>query len=239
VNVTLLRSTWHEAAGHGDIFVQWFYAQLFFEHPELRDLFGADMAAQRAKLTDTLDLVVAGADNLEAVVPKLRKLGRMHRRFRVTVDMYPAVGQALLATFARFLDDAWTPEAANTWANAYGLVSGVMIDAHREADAGDQRAVWDVLILDIWRDPTVLHLVLDPEGGYPWEPGAPVDVRLADRPGTWRTYNTALDHPTILVPVNRVDTPLDGVTLALLSAAPGDHLWLAPPVDPIDQEARP
>jgi hemoglobin-like flavoprotein len=208
MNLALLRSTWRDAAGHGDIFVQWFYAQLFFDHPEMRDLFGADMAAQRAKLTETLDLVVAGADNLEAVVPKLRKLGRMHRRFGVTPDMYPAVGQALVATFARFLGEHWTREAAQTWVDAYGLVSGVMV-----ADG--------------------LRIAVDPD--HPWQPGGLVPVRLPARAGTWRTFEMGERHE-ILVPV---DARPDAVTLDLLSTRPGDHLWLAAPLDPVDQEAHP
>lgn len=233
MNVDLLRSTWATAAGYGDELVAWFYATLFFEHPELRGLFGVDMAAQRAKLADTLDLVVEGADNLEAVAPKLVRLGRMHRRFGVTPEMFPAVGSALLATLARFLGDEWTDEARDTWTQAYRLVSGVMVDAYRRADAAGERAVWDVLVLDVRRGDGVLHVTVDAEGGYPIEPGAPVDVRLADQPGTWRRLAFALDGPSIVAPVG--PRP-DGVTLALLSAAPGDHLWLAVPVDHVDQE---
>src|SRR5690606_31527581 len=58
MDVDLLRSTWHHAGRFGDRFVAWFYGQLFYAHPELRDLFGVDMAGQRRKLADTLDLVV-------------------------------------------------------------------------------------------------------------------------------------------------------------------------------------
>lgn len=233
MNLPLLRSTWHEAWGFGDPFVRWFYGRLFFTHPHLRDLFGVDMVGQRKKIADTLDLVVQGADNIEAVVPRLRKLGRMHRRFGATVDMYPAVGEALLATFARFLGDHWTPEAAATWTEAYTLVSGVMIDAHQEADRFDGPPHWDVLIVGTARsaDGQVLRLTLDPDSGFPWKPFALVPVRLADVAGTWRTLQMSPARPEILVPV---DAQPDGVTLALLSAQPGDHLWLAAPLDPVE-----
>jgi hemoglobin-like flavoprotein len=233
VNVTLLRSTWHEAAGYGDTFVAHFYGLLFLGHPELRPLFGVDMEGQRAKLADTLDLVVAGADSIEAVVPKLRKLGRMHRRFGVTPEMYPAVGQALVATFARFLGEHWTPEAAQTWVDAYGLVAGVMVDAHTEADRYDAPPYWDVLVVDVQRDADGLRIAVDPD--HPWEPGGLVPVRLPDRAGTWRTFQMGQRHE-ILVPV---DARPDAVTLDLLSTRPGDHLWLAAPLDPVDQEAHP
>ncbi len=235
MDADLLRTTWATAAGYGDAFTSTFYAGLFLAHPELRSLFGTDMADQRKKLAETLDIVVAGADNIEAVVPKLRKLGRMHRRYGVTVEMYPAVGEALLATFARFLGDAWTPEAAETWTAAYGLVSGVMVDAHTEADRYDEPASWDVLVLDVSRsdDGHVLRIALDPEAGVPWRPHAYVPVRLPDRAGTWRLLQLSPVRPGILVPVG--ERP-DHVTLDLLTVVPGDHLWVAAPVDAIDQE---
>jgi hemoglobin-like flavoprotein len=235
VNVDLLRSTWAEAAGFGDSFVAHFYARLFFKRPDLRPLFGIDMAGQRAKLVDTLDLVVQGADSIEAMVPKLRKLGRMHRRFGVTVEMYPAVGQALVATFARFLGDTWTPEAAQTWGDAYGLVSGVMVDAHEEADRFDGPAYWDVLVLGVQRDADVLHIAVDPDSDYPWQPGALAPVRLPDVAGTWRNLQLSPALHELVVPVGARP---DGVTLDLLSMQPGDHLWLAAPLDPVDQEAQ-
>jgi hemoglobin-like flavoprotein len=229
VNVSLLRSTWATAAGFGDGFVASFYARLFLAHPELRDLFGVDMAGQRAKLADTLTLVVAGADNIEAVVPKLRRLGRMHRRFGVVANHYPAVGAALAATFEHYLGDDWTPEAHDTWRQAFELVAGVMMDAAGEADRAGGRARWDALVLDVTRTDGVLHLHLDPECGYPWPPAAHVDVRLADRAGTWRQLMAT--GSTVLAPV---DARPDPVTLGLLLLQPGDHLWVT-----VDQEAPP
>jgi hemoglobin-like flavoprotein len=235
MNLDILRTTWATAAGYGDRFTATFYAGLFLRHPELRDLFGTDMADQRKKLAETLDLVVAGADNIEAVVPRLRKLGRMHRRFGVTPEMYPAVGEALLATFARFLGDEWTAEAADTWGAAYTVVAGVMVDAHNEADRYAEPAFWDVLVLGVSRsdDGAVLRISLDPDAGVPWRPGEYVPVRLADRAGTWRLFQLNLTRPEILVPVG--ERP-DGVTLDLLTVAPGDHLWVAAPVDAIDDQ---
>jgi hemoglobin-like flavoprotein len=236
VNVDLLRSTWAEALGYGDAFVAHFYARLFFEHPDLRGLFGTDMAGQRKKIAATLDLVVQGADSIEAVVPRLRQLGRMHRRFGVTVNMFPAVGEALLATFARFLGDHWTDEAAQTWADAFGLVSAVMVDAYTEADRFDGPPYWDVLVVDVQRDADVLRIAVDADSAYPWQPCAVAPVRLPDVAGTWRNLQLSPARHELLVPI---DARPDGVTLDLLSMQPGDHLWLAAPLDPVDQEAKP
>jgi hemoglobin-like flavoprotein len=231
VNPDILRSTWREAIGHGDPFVQWFYARLFLAHPELRPLFGTTMEEQRAKIAATLDLVVEGADNIEAVVPRLRKLGRMHRRFQVTPDMFPAVGDALLATFARFLEDRWTAEAADTWAAAFRLVAGVMIDAYTEAVRIGGPACWDALILETTRTDGTLRIRVDAEG-FPWDAADHGPVRVADQPGGWRTLPLDAVRHEIVVPVTARPVPI----LDLLSASPGDHLWLAHPLDIVDQE---
>lgn len=238
MNVDLLRSTWNEAAGHGDAFMANFYGRLFLAHPELRPLFGTSMEGQRAKIAAMLDLVVRGADNIEAVVPEVRALGRRHRRYGVTAEMFKPVGEALLATFPRFVGEAWTDEAAKTWGDAFGLVSGVMIDAYEQSERAGERAHWDVMVLEVERsrDGTMLAIVLDQDCGYPWQPRARVAARLADRPGTWRTLATATGGHVLLVPID--DRP-DGVTLDLLTLQPGDHLLIAPPVDHIDQEVTP
>lgn len=234
MNPTLLRSTWAEAAAFGDRFVLDFYARLFAEHPHLRGLFGTTMDEQRAKIATTLDLVVQGADNLEAVVPRLRALGRMHRRFGVMPDMFGPVKEALLQTFRRFLGDRWTPEAHDTWSQAIDLVAGVMLDAYREADRFGGQAVWDALIVATSRtdDGSVLAIDVDPDAAIPWEPFTPMPARLVDRPGTWRAYMSPAAG-RLLVPVDVVP---DAVTLDLLSAQPGDHLLIAEPIDALDPE---
>lgn len=234
MNVDLLKSSWAEAQGYGDGFVLWFYARLFAVSPELQDLFGVDMEGQREKIGATLDLVVAGADNIEAVVPRLRKLGKMHRRFGVTVEMFDPVGEALLATFARFLGDHWTDETRETWTQAFKLVSGVMTDAYQEADRNGEPATWRAVITGtrVSVDRSTLTVEFDTDLSFPWQAGALVPVRLGDQPGTWRLFPLVDGREFVVVVTNQPD----GITLDLLSAQPGDRLLLAAPIEPVDQE---
>lgn len=126
----LIRETWHRVGAIGDAAAALFYDRLFEIEPSVRPLFDkADMKAQRGKLLQALAMVVAGLDRLDTMVPVLEQLGRRHVGYGVRRRHYDSVGAALLWTFERGLGDAWTPETAGAWADAYALVSGVMATA--------------------------------------------------------------------------------------------------------------
>jgi hemoglobin-like flavoprotein len=42
--------------------------------------------------------------------------------------MYPWVGECLLETFADIAGDDWKPAYTRAWAEAYGAISGLMLE---------------------------------------------------------------------------------------------------------------
>src|SRR3954471_20163784 len=128
VDVAAMRANFAKAAAAGDEAPLYFYSHLFLSHPETRALFPVSMAHQRDRLFSALGDVVARVDDVDALVPILQQLGRDHRKFGTVAAHYPAVGASLLATLEHF-DDAWTPELAKDWTEAYTLVAEVMIAA--------------------------------------------------------------------------------------------------------------
>ena len=48
---------------------------------------------------------------------------------------YDTVGETLIATLEKGLGDAWTPEAAVAWKEAYDIVAGAMRRAQAQACA--------------------------------------------------------------------------------------------------------
>ena len=111
-----------------------FYERLFETAPEVRGLFPADMAEQKKKLIQMLAIAVNGLTRLDEIVPAVRDLGRRHSGYGVTPGHYDAVGAALFHTLGRGLGDAFTPEVERAWAETYGLLAGVTIEAQeREA----------------------------------------------------------------------------------------------------------
>ena len=126
----LIRDTWAQVTPIADEAARLFYERLFQLDPALRRLFArTDMPAQRRNLVQTLAVVVKGIDTLDALVPAVEALGRRHAGYGVRPAHYATVGQALLDTLALGLGDAFTPEAREAWAEAYGMLADVMIAA--------------------------------------------------------------------------------------------------------------
>ena len=109
-----------------------FYSRLFYDHPELRNLFPKDMAGQYEKLIATLNVVVARLDKLEELTVDIAALAIRHRDYGTKPKHYASVGQALLWTLEKGLGYDWNEEVAEAWLTCYTLLSNTMIDAANE-----------------------------------------------------------------------------------------------------------
>lgn len=127
--ISLIQSSFQKVAPIADQAAALFYARLFEIAPEVKPLFKSDMTDQGRKLMGTLAVVVKGLDDLDAIVPAAQTLARRHVGYGVTAAHYPPVGEALLWTLETGLGDAFTAETRAAWAEAYGLLSSVMIAA--------------------------------------------------------------------------------------------------------------
>ena len=104
-----------------------FYDRLFEVAPSVRAMFPDDMTEQRKKLMAMLAAVVSGLSNLETILPAASALARRHVAYGAKAEHYPVVGATLLWTLEKGLGEAWTPELATAWTDAYGVLSGYMI----------------------------------------------------------------------------------------------------------------
>ena len=130
----LIRESWAHVMPIADTAASLFYDHLFTIDPSVRPLFAnADMAAQRGKLVQALDLVVTSLDDLDGILEALRDLGRRHVDYGVTATHYGSVGAAFLWTLEAGLGDAWTEETGAAWARAYGLIAEVMQETEAAA----------------------------------------------------------------------------------------------------------
>jgi hemoglobin-like flavoprotein len=109
-----------------------FYARLFELDPSLRALFKTDPAVQRRALMSMLATAIVGLDHLDTLVPVVEKLGRRHVGYGVQDQNYETVGQALLEALQEGLGESFTPEIRGAWAEAYGLLAGVMREASKQ-----------------------------------------------------------------------------------------------------------
>ena len=186
-----LKQTWKLAEEVGDQVPLFFYSHLFLSHPELRTMFPVSMATQRDRLVGALGRIVSKVDELEEVMAFIQQLGRDHRRFQVVAENYSAVGASLLATLKHFLGSEWTPDVASDWAEAYGLIATVMVQAAEESEAVSPDAwVAEVTAVDR-RSLDVVVLQVQPEQALPFHPGQSVAVEIPERLRLWRYLSPA------------------------------------------------
>ncbi len=191
MDTAALKASWGKVAAAGDDVPLYFYSHLFLSHPEVRSMFPIRMTAQREKLVTALGAVVSNVESLDDVVPLLEQLGRDHRRFAVVSEHYGAVGASLLATLKRFLGTSWTPELADTWAQAYGVVAKVMVAA-AEQHEDVAPAWWEADVVRVERrsvEVAVIEVV--PREPFPYRAGQSVAVEIPQRPRYWRYYSPA------------------------------------------------
>src|SRR6266852_3141336 len=125
--IKLVQESFAKVAPISETAAALFYDRLFEIAPSVKALFPADMTEQRKKLMATLAVVVNGLGNLESILPAASALATRHVSYGAKREHYPVVCAALLWTLEEGLGDGWTPELADAWTAAYGMLSGFMI----------------------------------------------------------------------------------------------------------------
>jgi NAD(P)H-flavin reductase/hemoglobin-like flavoprotein len=187
--VALIRESFALVAPQAEGMARHFYATLFSQAPETRDLFPVNMEVQRSRLLRALVHVVQMVDRPDELVPFLEQLGRDHRKFGVLAEHYDAVGAALLSSVAEFAGPAWTPPVEKAWTDAYGIVACAM-RAASEADRGPatwlgrivehRRVGWDLAIIGVQASEPI-----------PYRAGQYLSVETPQRPRLWRYLSPA------------------------------------------------
>lgn len=128
----LVQTTFAQVAPIAETAAMLFYNRLFELDPALRPLFTSDITEQGRKLMQTLAVAVAGLDDLDALVPAVRALGKRHVGYGVRDSHYETVAVALLWTLEAGLGDAFTPEVRDAWATVYWILADTMKDGASE-----------------------------------------------------------------------------------------------------------
>jgi len=187
--VALIRSSFAVVAPQAEEVARHFYATLFSQAPQTRDLFPVNMEVQRSRLLRALVHVVQMVDRPDELVPFLEQLGRDHRKFGVLAEHYDAVGAALISAVAEFAGQAWTPRVARAWTESYGAVARAMRTAAAAERGpatwlgrvvGHRRIGWDLAVVEVAASEPV-----------PYRAGQYVSVETPQRPRLWRYLSPA------------------------------------------------
>jgi hemoglobin-like flavoprotein len=124
--IALVQSTWAKVVPIKDTAAELFYGKLFELDPSLRSLFKSDIREQGRKLMVMIGTAVGGLNNLGALVPAVKDLGRRHADYGVKAGDYNTVATALLWTLEKGLGDAFTPQVKEAWTETYTVLAKTM-----------------------------------------------------------------------------------------------------------------
>ncbi|MER6117664.1 globin domain-containing protein [Streptomyces sp. NPDC001743] len=229
--ISLVRTSLAVVAPQATEMTVYFYAILFARHPEVRGLFPDNMDVQRDRLLRGLLRIIDLVDDVDNLVQFCSRLGRDHRKFGALEAHYPAVGDCLLASLARYAGTAWNAETAAAWSRAYTVAAQVMTAA-AEDDTRLRPAAWEAQIVrHEYRGSGIAEITVQPDLPYAYTAGQYVSMETPWYPRTWRHYSPA--HPprtdnTLTFHVRAVHG--GQVSNALVHhAAPGHRVRLGPP----------
>ena len=132
--VEIIKSTVPALKEHGLEITKTFYKNMFENNPEVKPLF--DMARQESgeqpkALAMTVLAAAQNIDNLESLLPAVKKIGEKHCDANIKPEHYPIVGSNILGAFKEVLGDAATDEVLEAWGKAYEVIAQVFIDVEK------------------------------------------------------------------------------------------------------------
>ncbi|GHH43319.1 globin domain-containing protein [Streptomyces candidus] len=229
--ISLIRTSLAVVAPQAPEMTVYFYTVLFARYPGVRALFPDNMDVQRDRLLRGLLRIIDLVDDVDNLVRFCSRLGQDHRKFGALEAHYPAVGECLLASLARYAGTAWNAEVAAAWTHAYTVAAQVMTAAAAD-DTRLRPATWEAQIVrHEHRGDGIAEITVRPDLPYPYVAGQYVSMETPWYPRTWRHYSPAhaprADH-SLTFHVRAVHR--GQVSHALVHrAAPGHRVRLGPP----------
>lgn len=130
----LLRESVAIAAAHEPVITKRFYAIFHTRYPQVVPLFSKNAPEkQQEMLQGAILAVLDHLDDSAWLADTLGAIGAGHVAYGVTDEMYPWVGECLIAALAELCGDQWTPEHEAAWVGAYGALMGLALAGARRA----------------------------------------------------------------------------------------------------------
>lgn len=133
--IDIVKSTVPALKENGVEITKTFYKIMFENNPEVKEMFNMDKqesGAQPKALAMTVLAAAQNIDNLEVLLPAVKKIGQIHVNTNVKPEHYPIVGKNLLLAIKEVLGDAATDEVLQAWAEAYEVIAKVFIDVEKK-----------------------------------------------------------------------------------------------------------
>lgn len=182
--IPLLESAGVEITDH-------FYTRMFKHNPELKDVFNMrnhENGRQPFALFSAVAAYAKHIDDLDALGEAVERIAQKHVSFDVQPEQYAIVGHHLIATLHELAPDAFTPEIAEAWTEAYGVLADILIGREKTIynESENQDGGWigprPFRVKDkIKESELVTSFIFEPQdadGVRPYQPGQFIAVRL-------------------------------------------------------------
>lgn len=137
--IDIVKSTVPVLKEHGMEITTTFYKTMFKNNPEVKSMFNMnkqESGEQPKALAMTILAAAQNIDNLDVLLPAVKKIGQIHVNTNVKPEHYPIVGKNLLLAIKEVLGDAATDEVLQAWSEAYEVISQVFIDVEKDIYSG-------------------------------------------------------------------------------------------------------
>ena len=129
--IEIVKSTVPFLKERGTELTKKFYEIMFKNNPEVKPMFDMEKQKSGEQPANLAGAVLAAAqniDNLENILPAVKKIGQTHVNKKVLPEQYPIVGYNLLEAMKVVLGDLATDELIEAWGKAYEVIAKVFID---------------------------------------------------------------------------------------------------------------
>jgi nitric oxide dioxygenase len=189
--IEIIKSTVPVLEKYGEQITKHFYQTMFANHPELLNIFNhvnQKEGKQQKALAASVYAAAQHIDNLEAILPVVKRIAHKHRSLGIKPEHYPIVGKYLLMAIKDVLGDAATDEIIEAWKEAYGVIADVFIQVEaemyketEEAEGGWKDFCKFVVAKKVKESDVITSFYLTPEDGgaiSEFLPGQYVSVKL-------------------------------------------------------------
>ncbi len=182
--IALIQATVPLLKSRGEEITRHFYRVMLSEHPELKAFFNEAHQAEGTQARALAGAVLAYASHIDRVhelAPALPRIVQKHVALGVQPAHYPIVGQCLLRAIREVLGaDVATDAIIDAWAEAYGALAQLLIDAEEQVYAataalpGGWRGQRTMVVARKARESELItSFYLEPVDGQPLPPFQP------------------------------------------------------------------
>jgi nitric oxide dioxygenase len=137
--IEIVKATAPVVKEHGRKITLRMYEIAFQSRPDLRQFFvntwmkSPEQGRKQAEqLAQAVYAYASNIDELEKLSKGVEKITKVHVAAKIIPEMYPVIGECLIAAMKDVLGDAATPEVLEAWEEAYGALTEILINRERE-----------------------------------------------------------------------------------------------------------